>query len=106
MATSAESTFFRSVYLAEQTRQLARMSAFTTWAFGTGGALSTYTAALESADNAYITSVNAALSTLGAFGITLPNAAPASQTPVVVGGGLGLGILPTSSLSTTFGSVA
>jgi hypothetical protein len=109
MATAAEVTFLRAVYAAEQTRQLAKTSAFTTWAYGTGAALTTYTTALEAADNAYITSVNSAASTLGAFGITLPNAGPSSQTPVVTSGNLGQGgpcAGITGSMSANFGSVA
>jgi hypothetical protein len=109
MSTAAEQTFLRAVALAEQVRQVAKSAAFTTWAFGTGGALSTYTAALESADNAYITSVNSAASTLGAFGITVPNSGPSSQAPVVVSGNLGQGAPCagiTGSMSTTFGAVA
>jgi hypothetical protein len=109
MATSAEVTFLRAVYVAEQTRQLADRAAFTTWAYGTGGALSTYTAALEAADNAYITAVNSAASTLGAFGITVPNAGPSLQTPVVTSGNLGQGgpcAGITGSMSANFGSVA
>jgi hypothetical protein len=109
MATSAEFTFLRAVALAEQTRQLAKTAAFNTWAFGTGAALTTYTAALEAADNAYIASVNAAASTLAGFGISVPNAGPASQAPVVTSGNLGQGGPSagiTGSLSTTFGSVA
>jgi hypothetical protein len=109
MATAAEVTFLRAVYAAEQTRQLAKTSAFGTWAYGTGGALSTYTAAVESADNAYITAVNAAASTLGAFGISVPNAGPSSQAPIVTSGNLGQGgpcAGITGSMSANFGSVA
>lgn len=109
MATAAEYTFMKAIYLAEQTRQTAKLNAFNTWAFGVGGALSTYVAALEAADNAYITAANSAASTAGAVGITVPNAGPASQAPVVILGGVGglsgQGVaLPCGS--TTFGAVA
>lgn len=72
MATAAELTFINAVRVAEGVRQAAQAAAFTTYGFVAGN-LAAYIAALESADNAYVTSVNSAASTLGAAGYTIPN---------------------------------
>jgi hypothetical protein len=72
MATSAEYTFTLAVQKAEGIRQAAKAAAFATWAFGQSSALTTYVTALETADNAYITSVNSAASTLGVIGSVYP----------------------------------
>ena len=68
MATATEQTFIRSVAAAEGVRQVAKASAFVTWAFQQGAPLATYIAALSAADVAYITAVNSALNTLGGTG--------------------------------------
>jgi hypothetical protein len=72
MATSAEYTFTAAVQKAEGIRQAAKAAAFTTWAFQQGAPLTTYVTALETADNAFITSVNSAASTLGVVGLPVP----------------------------------
>ena len=72
MALSAEYTFTLAVQKAEGIRQAAKAAAFATWAFGQGSALTTYVTALETADNAYITSVNSAANTLGVIGLPTP----------------------------------
>lgn len=104
MATAAEQVFIRAVYVAEQTRQSSKASALTTYG-GVAANLATYVAALESADNAYITSVNSAMSTAGAVGITVPNAGSSSQNPVVTLGNVGLWG-PIAGNIATFGSIA
>ena len=72
MALLAEYVFIQAVQKAEGIRQTAKAAAFATWAYGQGSALTTYASALESADNAYITSVNSAASTLGVIGLPTP----------------------------------
>jgi hypothetical protein len=72
MATSAEYTFTLAVQKAEGIRQAAKAAAFATWAFGQGSAYTTYVTALETADNAFITSVNSAANTLGVIGLPTP----------------------------------
>ena len=72
MALSAEYTFALAVQKAEGIRQTAKAAAFATWAYGQGSALTTYVTALETADNAYITSVNSAASSLGVIGQPTP----------------------------------
>jgi hypothetical protein len=109
MSTSAEQTFYAAVMKAEGVRQVAKAAAFTTWAFGTGGTLTTYITALEAADNAYLTSVNSAQSTAGGIGNSVPNAGSASQVGLVTLGGVGTGggVSPgLASASATYGSVA
>lgn len=68
MGTSAEYIFTAAVQKAEGTRQTAKAAAFSTWAFQQGAPLTTYATALEAADNAFITAVNAAASTAGVVG--------------------------------------
>lgn len=72
MALLAEYTFTLAVQKAEGIRQTAKAAAFATWAFQQGAPLTTYVTAGEAADNAYITSVNAAASTLGVIGSVYP----------------------------------
>lgn len=72
MATAAEQTFIAAVRVAEGVRQVAKAAAFTTYGFVQAN-LAAYLTALEAADNAYIAAVNAAASTLGAAGYTIPN---------------------------------
>src|SRR5690242_1828947 len=65
MATSAESTFIAAVAKAEAARQISKASAFTTWNYQTGSPLTTYVAALVTADNTFVTAVQAAANTAG-----------------------------------------
>ncbi len=104
MATAAEFVFIKAVAVAEGVRQTAKAAAFATYGFAPAN-LATYITAIETADNAYITAINSALSTLGGTGITVPNAGPASQVPVVDPGGLGLAG-PFGSNIATFGGTA
>jgi hypothetical protein len=104
MATSGESTFIRGVYLAEQTRQLAKTAAFNTWGWGTGATLTTYVNALDAADNAYVTAVNALVS--AAVGVAVPNQATAGTQHVTLGTvGIDNPQPVTGGLAQTFGSV-
>lgn len=86
MATAAEMTFAAAVRTAEGVRQSAKQTAFNTFAAAAfaGSALATYAAALESADNAFVTAVNSAASTLSLAGYTIPNSGtpnPGNVTP-------------------------
>jgi hypothetical protein len=67
MATLKEQTFIVAVLAAEQTRQVAKAAAFTTYGFVLAN-LAAYIAALSAADVAYITAVNAAANTAGLLG--------------------------------------
>jgi hypothetical protein len=75
MATPTELTFMNAVALAEGTRQAAKVAAFTTYAFNPAN-LAAYKIALEDADVAYVTAVNAARNTadlqVGTLGISGP----------------------------------
>src|SRR5215468_9620394 len=76
MATAAELTCINSIRVAEGVRQVAKASAFTTNAVNgaiPAANLSAYIAALQSAENTFITSVASALNTLAAAGYTIPN---------------------------------
>src|SRR5215471_10231644 len=84
MATSAESTFIAAVRTAEGVRQAAKAAAFTTYGFVQAN-LAAYLTSLEAADNAYITSVNAAASTAGAVGMTVPNSGTPNPGNVILG---------------------
>jgi hypothetical protein len=87
MATAAEFTFAQAVRTADGVRQVAKAAAFTAYGYVQAN-LATYLAALESADNAYITAVNSALSTLNVAGITIPNSGtpnPGNVSPGTVG---------------------
>lgn len=106
MATAAEYTFMATVARIEGVRQTAKAAAFATWAFQPGTPLTTYITAMEAADNAYLTALNAALSTAGGVGISVPNAALASQVGDVVLGNTGSFGPFTGSLSTTLGKYA
>jgi hypothetical protein len=53
-------------------QQPARPGRIATWAYGQGSAFTTYVTALETADNAYIASVNSAANTLGPIGLPTP----------------------------------
>lgn len=97
MATAAEQTFNAAVMKAEGIRQSAYAAAFTAYGFVAAN-LATYITALEAADNAYVSAVNSAASTLGAAGYTIPNSGPSAgnvvpsmakmmATPSVIGGG-------------------
>lgn len=59
MAIAAEITFMNAVLAAEGTRQNAKYAAFLTYAFVPAN-LAAYKVALEDADVAYVTAVNAA----------------------------------------------
>src|SRR5262249_40655380 len=109
MATSAEYTFMQAVQKAEGVRQASKAAAFTTWAFGGASALTTYLAALVSADDAYTASVKSALNTAANVGISVPNTGPGSQVGMVMLGNFGYGAqLPSfaGSTSTTLGQYA
>ena len=111
MALAAEYTFTLAVQKAEGIRQTAKAAAFATWAYGQGSALTTYASALESADNAFITSVNSAASTLGVIGLPTPGQlgpAGAAALGNTVIGNVGMSsISPNMSPSwATFGPVA
>jgi hypothetical protein len=80
MATAAELTFITAVRAAEGVRQAAKQAAFVTYGFAQAG-LAAYLTALEAADNAFITTVNAAASTLGVAGYTIPNGPGAVSNP-------------------------
>ena len=74
MAIAAEYTFVQAVQKAEGIRQTAKAAAFTAQAVN--GSIpaankAAYVTALEAADNAYITAVNAAASTAGAVGTVI-----------------------------------
>jgi hypothetical protein len=75
MATPTELTFMAAVSAAEGTRQAAKVAAFTTYAFVPAN-LAAYKIALEDADVAYVTAVNAARNTadlqVGTLGINGP----------------------------------
>jgi hydroxymethylpyrimidine/phosphomethylpyrimidine kinase len=105
MATSAESTFIAAVSKAESTRQVAKAAAFATWAYGTGSSLTTYTAALLAADQAYVTAVNSALNTLATCGVSVPNQGAGSQVPVISPATAGI-TGPIGGLTATFGGEA
>ena len=72
MAIAAEIAFMAAVSAAESTRQAAKVAAFTTYAFNPAN-LAAYKIALEDADVAYVTAVNAARNTadlqVGTLGI-------------------------------------
>jgi hypothetical protein len=84
MATSTEWTFINTIRAAEGVRQAAKASAFTTYNFVQAN-LAAYLTALEAADNAYITSANAAASTAGAVGMTIPNSGTPNPGNVIIG---------------------
>jgi len=75
MAIAAELTFMAAVTAAEGARQAAKVAAFTTYAFVPAN-LAAYKIALEDADVAYVTAVNAARNTadlqVGLLGINGP----------------------------------
>jgi hypothetical protein len=108
MATSTEYTFMTTVAKAEGVRQAAKAAAFATWAYGAGSALTTYLAALVSADDAYTASVKAAVNTAANVGISVPNTGPSSQVGMVTLNNSGYGPPPSfaGSLSTTLGQYA
>src|SRR5262249_61036658 len=77
MATAAEQTFVAAVRAAEGVRQVAKASAFTTNAVNgaiPAANLAAYVAALQAAENTFLTSINSAANTLAAAGFTIPNA--------------------------------
>jgi hypothetical protein len=82
MATAAELTFCNAVRVAEGVRQVAKAAAFAAYGFVAAN-LATYIAALQAADNAYVTSVNLAANTLGAAGYTIPNSGTPNPGNVV-----------------------
>ncbi len=90
MATAAESVFIAAVRTAEGVRQAAKTAAFATYGFVQAN-LAAYLTAIEAADNAYITTVNAALSTAGTFGYTIPNTG--TPNPGNVSPGLSVGLV-------------
>lgn len=101
MATAAEQTFYAAIVKAEGIRQVAKAAALATYGFAQSG-LSTYITALETADNAYIASINSAANTLGAAGYTIPNAGgtnPGNVSPGQIGFNVVSGI-PGGGLAT------
>ncbi len=84
MATAAESTFIVTIRAAEGVRQVAKAAAFVTYGFVQAN-LAAYLTALEAADNAFITAVNAAASTAGAVGYTIPNSGTPNPGNVIIG---------------------
>ncbi len=84
MATASEFTFITAVRAAEGVRQSAKLAAFNTYAFNPAN-LAAYLTALEAADNAFITSANAAASTAGAVGYTIPNSGTPNPGNVIIG---------------------
>jgi len=84
MATAAESTFITTIRAAEGVRQSAKTAAFVTYGFVQAN-LAAYLTALEAADNAFITSVNAAASTAGALGYTIPNSGTPNPGNIIIG---------------------
>jgi hypothetical protein len=108
MATSAEFTFINSVRAAEGVRQAAVAAAFTAQAVNgaiPAANLAAYLTALQAAQVAYITAVNAAATTAGAVGITAANQGPSAQVPVVTLNNTG-SQGPIAGNIATFGSVA
>src|SRR5258706_9369735 len=83
MATAAELTFINAVRAAEGVRQVAKAAAFVTYGFVQAN-LAAYLTALEAADNAFITSTNAAASTAGALGYTIPNSGTPNPGNVII----------------------
>jgi hypothetical protein len=84
MATAAEFTFISAVRAAEGVRQAAKAAAFTAYGF-VAATLAAYLTALEAADNAFIAAVNAAASTAGAVGYTIPNSGTPNPGNVLIG---------------------
>jgi hypothetical protein len=84
MATAAEWTFINTVRAAEGVRQAAKTAAFATYAYVQAN-LAAYLTALETADNAFVTSVNAAANTAGAVGLTIPNFGTPNPGNVMIG---------------------
>lgn len=72
MATAAEQTFVAAARTAEGVRQAAKAAAFAAYGFAAAN-LATYIAALQAADNTFVTSINSAANTLAAAGYTIPN---------------------------------
>ena len=113
MAIAKEYTFLTAMQAAEGVRQTAKTAAFTAQAVS--GAippanLAAYITALEAADNAYITAVNAAASTAGAVGTVIGfQTGPLGQAflPVCWIGPFmyGLGPTPGAGPTATFGNV-
>jgi hypothetical protein len=84
VATAAEFIFISAVRAAEGVRQAAKAAAFVTYGFVQAN-LAAYLTALEAADNAFITAVNAAASTAGAVGYTIPNSGTPNPGNVIIG---------------------
>jgi hypothetical protein len=113
MALANEYTFLQAMQKAEGVRQVARAAAFTAQAVN--GSIppanqAAYVTAMEAADNAYITAVNAAASTAGAVGTVIGGqTGPAGQAFIPccwLGVGIyGMGPTPGASPSATFGNV-
>lgn len=106
MATAAEFTFAAAVRAAEGVRQAAKQAAFVTYSFVAAN-LAAYITALEAADNAYITSVNSAASTLGAAGYTIPNSGtpnPGNVVPSLVNSGITVSMIGNGTA--TMGAIA
>ena len=111
MATSAEYTFVSSVAKAEGVRQVAKTAAFTTNQVNgiiPPANLAAYVTALEAADNAFVTALNAAASTAGAVGTVnqgQTGAAGQAFIPSVNIGGAFAADGPIRGNTATFGSV-
>jgi hypothetical protein len=84
MATATEFTLIAAVRAAEGVRQAAKQAAFVTYGFVQAN-LAAYLTALEAADNAFITTVNAAASAAGAVGYTIPNSGTPNPGNVIIG---------------------
>jgi hypothetical protein len=112
MATAAEYTFALALVKAEGVRQTARAAAFTAQAVN--GAIppanqAAYVTAMEAADNAFITSVNAAASTAGGVGTVVGGQLGPSGQAFVANAWVGYGMYGQGPLGTaiaTLGPVA
>jgi len=113
MATANEYTFLQSLQRAEGIRQTARAAAFTAQAVNGSippANLAAFVTAMESADNTFITAVNAAASTAGAVGTVVGGqTGPLGQAFIPccwIGPFMyALGPLPGASPTATFGNV-
>jgi hypothetical protein len=84
MATATELTLITAVRTAEGVRQAAKQAAFVTYGFVQAN-LAAYLTALEAADNAFVTTVQAAASTAGAVGYTIAGGGQPQPGNVIIG---------------------
>src|SRR6516165_471882 len=97
MAISKEYVFAAAVTAAEGVRQTAKAAAFAAQAVAGSippANLAAYVTALEAADNAYITAVNAAASTAGGVGTVYFGQTGPSGTAFVPACWIGVGMEP------------